>query len=503
MNTISYWFKSSKPARFRSLARSLSVDVLVVGGGVTGIVTAYLLQKAGVHVALIERGRIAARDSGHTTAHLTCVTDKRLHALVKDLGRDHGRAVWDAGAASIDEIERTVREEEIECEFSRVPGYLHAPVSGGQTDERTDLKKDARLANEFGFNAAYLDRVPFMNTPGVRLADQAKFHPLKFLFALARKTHGTESRIFEDSAVTKFDSKKKRAKANGHWINYDRVVLATNNPLLGEAGLVSGMFFQTKLALYSSYVVGATVPRGSIPIASFWDTNDPYQYLRVDRHGELDYAIFGGEDHKTGQARNTETCFRRVEKALLKLAPAANIDHRWSGQVIESSDGLPYIGPNEEDQFIATAYSGNGYTFGVTAAAMARDWITGVKNPWRDLFSPDRKIVRGGTWDYLRENKDYPYYLIQDRFRSPEGESLSAVKRGEGKILKLGRKKLAVYRDERGHVKKMSAVCTHMGCLVRWNQAESTWDCPCHGSRFGPKGDVLAGPAETPLAGAK
>ena len=503
MKSTSYWFDSAKRPRFRPLARSLSVDVLVVGGGVTGIVTSYLLRKAGLRVALVERDRLAERDSGHTTAHLTYVTDKRLHALVKHFGRDHARATWDAGAAAIDEIEHLVREENIECEFSRVPGYLHAPVTGGTTDEGPNLKKDAKLANEFGLNAAYLDRVPFMNRPGVRFGDQAKFHPLKFLFALAQKTHGDDARIFENSAVTKFDAKKKRAKANGHWINYDRVVLATNNPLLGESGLVSGMLFQTTLSLYSTYVVGATIPRGTIPIASFWDTNDPYQYLRVDRQRESDYAILGGEDHKTGQVRNTETCFRNVEKALLELAPAAKIDHRWSGQVIESADGLPYIGPNEDDQFIGTAYSGNGYTFGVIAAVMARDWITGAKNPWSDLFSPDRKAIRRGAWDYLRENKDYPYYLIQDRFRSPEGKSLSAVKRGEGKILKLGRKKLAVYRDQRGNVKKMSAVCTHMGCLVRWNQAESTWDCPCHGSRFGPKGNVLAGPAETPLAVAK
>ena len=500
MKTTSYWFDSSKRPRFRPLARSLSVDVLVVGGGVTGIVTSYLLHKAGLRVALLERERLASRDSGHTTAHLTCVTDKRLHELANDLGQDHAKATWDAGTAAVDEIERLVQEKNIECEFSRVPGYLHAPVSGGKVDERPNLKKDAQLANEFGFNAAYLGRVPFMNTPGVRFADQAKFHPLKFLFALAKEIHGDGARIFENSPVTKFDSKKKRAKANGHWINYDRVVLATNNPLLGESGLLGGTLFQTKLSLYSSYVVGAVIPRGSIPIASFWDTNDPYQYLRVDRHGASDYVIFGGEDHKTGQVRNTETCFRKVEKSLLDLVPLAKIDHRWSGQVILANDGLPYIGPNEEDQFIATAYCGNGYTFGVTAAVMARDWITGIKNPWRDLFSPDRKVIRGGTWDYLRENKDYPYYLIQDRFRSPEGKSLRAVKREEGKILKLGRKKVAVYRDQRGKVKKMSAVCTHMGCLVRWNQAESTWDCPCHGSRFGPKGNVLAGPAEAPLA---
>jgi glycine/D-amino acid oxidase-like deaminating enzyme/nitrite reductase/ring-hydroxylating ferredoxin subunit len=500
MNTKPYWFDSLKRKLFPSLNRSLSVDVLVVGGGVTGIVTCYLLRKSGISVALLDRERLASRDSGHTTAHLTYVTDKRLHTLAKDFGRDHAKAAWEAGAFSIDEIERITQQEAIECNFSRVPGYLHAPVAGGGRDERPHLRKDAKLANDFGFTAAYLDRVPFMNTPGIRFSDQAKFHPLKFLSGLAAKSLGVNAHIFENSAVAKFDSKKKRARANGYWVNYGRVVLATNNPLLGESGLIEGALFQTKLALYSSYVVSAKIPRSFIPIASYWDTNDPYQYLRVDRDGELDRVIFGGEDHKTGQAGNTENRFRKIEKALLRIAPEAKLDHRWSGQVIETSDGLPYIGPNEEDQFIATGYSGNGYTFGVTAAIMARDWIAGVRNPWCNLFAADRKSLRRGAWNYLRENKDYPYYLIQDRVRSSEGTSVRAVKRNEGKLLRLGRKKLAVYRDKKGTVKKMSAVCTHMGCLVRWNLAEKTWDCPCHGSRFSPKGKVLSGPAETPLA---
>jgi glycine/D-amino acid oxidase-like deaminating enzyme/nitrite reductase/ring-hydroxylating ferredoxin subunit len=499
MNTTPYWFDSAKGQKFRKLARSLSTEVLIIGAGVTGLMAAYLLRRAGLSVALLERERLAKRDSGHTTAHLTCVTDKRLHELVSDFGEQHAKAAWDAGTAAIDEIEQIVQEKNIDCEFCRVPGYLHAPISGGKSGERTKLQKDAKLAIKFGFNAAYLDSIPFADQPGVRFGDQAKFHPLKFLFALAREIEGGGSSIFEMSAVKEFDSKKKRAKVNGHWISYDRVVLATNNPVLGESNLIAGTLFQMKLSLYSSYVVGAKIPRDSVPIASFWDTNDPYQYLRVDRSDGSDYAIFGGEDHKTGQAKNTETSFRNVEKNLLRLVPKAKIDHRWSGQVIVSNDGLPFIGPNEEDQFIATGFCGNGFTFGAIAAVMARDWITGIKNPWSDLFAPDRKKVRGGTWDYLRENKDYPYYLIQDRFRAPEGKSLRAVKRGEGKILMLGRKKLAVHRDKHGRVKKMSAVCPHMGCLVRWNQAEATWDCPCHGSRFNSRGKVIAGPAESSL----
>jgi glycine/D-amino acid oxidase-like deaminating enzyme/nitrite reductase/ring-hydroxylating ferredoxin subunit len=499
MKTTPYWLDKIACPKFQPLARSLSVDVLVVGAGVTGILSTYLLKKAGLRVALLERRRIATRDTGHTTAHLTHVTDIRFHELVKNFGRASAQAAWDAGSAAIDEFENIVRQENIDCEFTRVPGYLHAPVNGGQSDERPDLKKDAKLASELGFDAVYLDSVPFMRRPGVRFSNQAKFHPVKFLVALAHIVHGDNAQIFEDSAVTEFDGKKKRAKVGKHWIGYDRVILATNNPLLGESGLVAGTIFQTKLALYSSYGVGAKVPRGSIPIASFWDTNDPYQYLRVDRHGEVDYAIFGGEDHKTGTARNTETIYRRVTRDFLKLAPEGKIDHRWSGQVITTSDGLPYIGGNEDDQFIATGYNGNGFTFGAVAAIMARDWCTGVKNPWRDLFAPERKKIRGGAWDYLRENKDYPYYMLRDRLRATEGKSVRSVKRDEGKILRISGKRVAVYRDGDGRIKKLSAVCTHMGCIVHWNQAEKTWDCPCHGSRFDARGEVLAGPAESPL----
>jgi glycine/D-amino acid oxidase-like deaminating enzyme len=223
VDTTSYWFDSVKRPKFRRLTQPLSVDVLVIGGGITGIVAAYLLKSAGLRVALFERQRLVARDSGHTTAHLTCVTDKRLYELVSDFGEQHAKAAWDAGMAAIDQIERIVQEGNIACEFCRVPGYLHAPVSGGQSDQRARLRKDAKLANKFGFNAAYLDRIPFMNRPGVRFRDQAKFHPLKFLFTLAREIDGDGSSIFETSEVKQFDAKKKRAKANGHWINYDRV----------------------------------------------------------------------------------------------------------------------------------------------------------------------------------------------------------------------------------------------------------------------------------------
>jgi glycine/D-amino acid oxidase-like deaminating enzyme/nitrite reductase/ring-hydroxylating ferredoxin subunit len=451
-------------------------------------------------VALTERGRLGHIDTGHTTAHLTAVTDQRLHKLVDNFGRDHAQAVWDAGAAAIEKVDEISGSEEIECEFTRVPGYLHAPRAGGKETDRGELQKDARLANEFGFDAAYLDSVPYMRRPGIRFSNQAKFHPLKYLAGLTQRIPGENSFVFEESEAQEFDEKKKRAKVNGHWINYGIVVLATHNPLAGESGMLSGMIFQTKLALYTSYAIGARIPRGSIPVASYWDTNDPYQYLRIDRRPDEDYAILGGEDHKTGQVEDTDTRYHRLEEALHTLAPGATVDHRWSGQVIDTNDGLPFIGESAPGQFIATGYSGNGMTFGTLAAMMAADWAAQKKNPWAELFAPSRKKFKGSAWYYIKENADYPYYLAKTRLTPAEGESLSDLSPGEGKILRLDGRKMAVYRDSGGKVEKLSAVCTHLGCIVRWNSAEKTWDCPCHGSRFRTDGSVISGPAETPLA---
>jgi Rieske Fe-S protein len=259
------------------------------------------------------------------------------------------------------------------------------------------------------------------------------------------------------------------------------------------------MLFQTKLSLYSTYVFGARVPGGALPIAMFFDTKDPYDYMRVDRHEDFDYVIFGGEDHKTGQVATEENCFDKLMIRLRKILPDARLENRWSGQVIETNDSLPFIGENAERQFIATGFCGNGITFGTLSAMMSRDWVTGAKNPWSELFSPDRKMIRSGIWDYLQENKDYPYYLIKGRLFRPEADSVRELQCNLGVIVKSKHGKVAAYRDADGKVHKRSAVCPHMGCIVRWNDAENTWDCPCHGSRFKPTGEVIAGPAESSL----
>jgi glycine/D-amino acid oxidase-like deaminating enzyme/nitrite reductase/ring-hydroxylating ferredoxin subunit len=496
----SCWIDTAPIKTFPALNRDVTVDALVIGAGITGVTTAYLLKKSGLTVALIERGRIAMIDTGHTTAHLTYVTDVRLRKLVENFGNDHARAAWDAGASAIDTIEMIVEEEKLDCRFSRVPGYLHAPIDGGSRNESDSLKQEAELADTLGFDATYLDAIPHFNLPGVRFANQAKFHPRKYLAGLIETIPRQGSDVFEQSEAGEFDAGKRRVKVNGHWIGFERVIMATNNPLVGLASVAKATLFQTKLSLYSSYVLGANVPRASLPIALFWDTLDPYNYLRVDRHADSDYAIFGGADHKTGQIADPANCFASLVPKLKEIAPNARIEHRWSGQVIETYDGLPFIGQNAEGQFIATGFCGNGITFGTISAVMARDWAADMKNPWKDLFDIDRKKIKGAIWNYLIENKDYPYYLIKDRLARAEADSVRELQPNSGMIIKSSKGKIAAYRDSKRKVHKLSAVCTHMGCIVRWNSAESTWECPCHGSRFKRTGEVIAGPAEESLS---
>jgi glycine/D-amino acid oxidase-like deaminating enzyme/nitrite reductase/ring-hydroxylating ferredoxin subunit len=499
-DTLPYWIDSARLPRFPKLERDETVDVVVVGGGITGLTAAYLLTLEGARVALLEREALAEIDTGHTTAHLTMVTDLRMTKLAKNFGREHAQAAWDAGLAAMAKIHSIIDDLNIDCDFAWVPGYIHAPIGQPTGNAAASFKEDASLASELGFDAQFMDEVPFVGGPGVRFSDQARFHPRKYLAALAQAIVDRGGMIFEHSAADTFSNDPRSVTSNRRTLTCKVIVLATHNPLVGNAGMVGATLFQTKLALYTSYVVGGRVKKGLVPDALFWDNADPYHYLRLERHSDHDVVIFGGEDHKTGQASDTRSCFDRLERTLRSMFDGIEMTHRWSGQVIETPDGLPYIGETSERQFAGTGYSGNGMTFGTLAAMMARDRATGQTNPWADLFNPARKKIKGALWDYVRENKDYPYYLIRDRFAGAEGRSLRALQRGEGKILDLDGERVAVHRSRTGQVTRLSPICTHMGCLVEWNSAEATWDCPCHGSRFEPDGKVLSGPAESPLS---
>jgi glycine/D-amino acid oxidase-like deaminating enzyme/nitrite reductase/ring-hydroxylating ferredoxin subunit len=499
----SLWLFETAESEYASLSKDLKVDAVIVGGGITGITTAYLLKRAGLKVAVLEKGRIANGETGHTSAHLAYVTDARLHQLTRTFGKDAAHAVWDAGLTAIHQIDELVRRHHLDCEFRWVPGYLHASwddEAGGKSD-RSGLERDWELATEFGYAAELLEAVPIAERVGVRFADQALLHPTKYVQGLAKQLPGGGGHLFEESEVDGCEASdgKQIVRCRGHKITCDHVILATHIPLQGLTSKAKAAVLQTHLAAYSSYVLSARLPKGSAASALFWDTASPYNYLRLQERDDHVLAVFGGEDHKTGQQPDTTEPFQRLERRWSRMFPSVRVGKHWSGQVIETNDGLPFIGELSPRQYVATGFAGNGLTFGTFSAMMIRDQLIGAANAWRDLFRPDRSTLRKGLWSYIKENLDYPRYYLQDRLARVEAETIDDVPIGAGRIMKLDGERVAVYRDEQNHVSCHSAVCTHMGCLVRWNSAERTWDCPCHGSRFTPTGQVIAGPAESPL----
>jgi glycine/D-amino acid oxidase-like deaminating enzyme/nitrite reductase/ring-hydroxylating ferredoxin subunit len=469
------------------LRQDLRTEVCVIGAGIAGISTAYLLAKAGKRVVVLEDGAVGGGETGRTTAHLSNALDDRYVELERLHGLDGARLAAASHAAAIDQIESIVRAEGIDCGFERLDGYLFVPPGESVDILHTELQA-ARQAGVTGVELLrWVPALTFNSGPCLRFPQQAQFHPLTYLTALVRAVERMGGAIHGKTRVTGVEPgpPARIMTDNNNTVMADFVVCATNTPV------IDWLVIHSKQAAYRTFVIGARIT-GSIPRALYWDTGDPYHYVRMAN----DVLIVGGEDHKTGQADDGSERLARLESWTRERFPVGPAEFKWSGQVMEPVDGLGYIGRNPGDKghvFVATGDSGHGMTHGTIAGMLITDLILGRPNEWEQLYDPSRKSLKS-TGEYARENlnvaKQYTDFITPG-----EVQSESEILPGQGAILRQGLKKFAMYRDERGTLHSASAVCPHLGCIVHWNSLEGSWDCPCHGSRFGTDGSVLNGPA--------
>jgi glycine/D-amino acid oxidase-like deaminating enzyme/nitrite reductase/ring-hydroxylating ferredoxin subunit len=485
--TDSLWMLTSGLSTPPTLAQDLRTEVCVIGAGIAGITTAYLLAKAGKRVVVLEDGAPGGGETGRTTAHLSNALDDRYHVLERLHGPEGARIAAASHTAAIDRIESIVREEGIDCGFERLDGYLF----GHPGDSPDTLTAELEAARRAGVaEVEWLDRAPlpsFDTGPCLRFGRQGQFHPLFYLNALIGSIERMGGRIFGDTRATGVEAgpPARVSTEAKHMVTADFVVCATNTPV------IDWLVIHSKQAAYRTFAIGA---RLTSPISRglYWDTGDPYHYVRLAG----DILIIGGEDHKTGQEDDGRDRFGRLEDWARQRFPIAAVEYSWSGQVMEPVDGPAYIGRNPGDKghvFVATGDSGHGMTHGTIAGMLITDLILGRTNEWARLYDPSRKTLRS-TIEYARENINVARQYI-DYVSPGELGSESEIRPGEGAVIRHGLKKLAVYRDEAGTLHRASAVCPHLGCIVHWNSLEGTWDCPCHGSRFSVDGSVLNGPA--------
>ena len=499
--SVSVWMATADTPAGPKLATDQACDVCIVGAGITGLTTAYLLAREGKKVIVVEDGPTAGGETARTTAHLAFYNDDGLSEVEKLHGTQGLRLATESHRAAVDKIESIARDERIVCDFERVNGYLFITRGGNGIDF---LEKELEAARRIGWeDLHFVDRAPlngFDTGKCLCAPNQAQFHVLKYLAGLAEAIRRNGGEIFNQTHVRSVvgGAPAKVETSQGRVITArDAVVVATNTPVNDRVAI------HTKQAPYRTYVLGLKVARGAVPHALYWETLDPYHYVRIqplDDDPTHEVLISGGEDHKTGQANDPARRYDELEKWTRDRFPEAKeVLFHWSGQVMEPVDYLGYIGRNPSDSdnvFIATGDSGMGMTHGTIAGMLLTDLIMGRPNPWEQLYSPGRlpKAVMTFVQENLNVAKEY-----LDLITAGEVKSADEIAPDTGGVMRRGLSKVACYRDAAGMLHERSAICPHLGCIVTWNGGEKTWDCPCHGSRFDPLGQVINGPANTNL----
>lgn len=486
----SLWIADTEDPGFGVLDGPVEADAAVLGAGIAGLTTALLLKSAGLRVAVVEADGICRATTGHTTAKVSA-----QHGLIYDMlnskfGEDGARAYAAANMAALDLIERLVREHGIDCGWERRPAYAYAE----QDSQVSQIEREVEAAQKAGLPARFTETtdLPWPVKGAVRFDDQAQFHPRKYCLALARLIDGDGSRLYQRTrALDVEEGSPCVVKTERHDVRAAYVVMATHLPFLDR-----GAFF-AKCHPERAYVLGVSLEQ-PVPKGMYISVERPTRSIRQHPFAGGELLILSGESHKTGQGEETERHYAALEEFARERFPVRTVDYRWSTQDYMPVDRVPYIGRlrhGSDRLFVATGFQKWGMTSGTIAGVVISDQILARENPWSELFNPNRVKPLASAKEFIKENANVARRFVGDRITRRPQVSLEELAPGDGQVTSMGGKRIAVSRDREGIVHAVEARCTHLGCIVHWNTAEATWDCPCHGSRFQVDGEVLEGPA--------
>ncbi len=487
---VSFWIDSTPTTAYPAFSNRLSVDVAIIGAGIVGLTAATQLKKAGKTVAVIESGHVAAGVSGHTTAKVTSLHQLIYADLIEQIGEPKARLYGESNQAAIEYVAALVEAEHIDCDFSRQSAYTFA-----EPDSELDkIKDEVEAALKLGLPASFVQEtsLPFAIAGAVKFDNQAQFHVRKYLLHLAQTLPGDGSHLLERTRVLKVEEDDLCQVITEHGvINARDVIVATNLPILDQ-----GLFF-AKTHPKRSYIVGAKIDPAKAPEGMFIGSGKGSHSIRTTPHEDGLLLLVGGEGHKVGTVTDTEACYQKLETYVRDRFGIDTLDYRWSNQDMVSFDQLPYVGqltPLSKHIYGATGFSLWGMSKGVMSGMLLSDLILGKENPYAELYEATRATPFLKP-DLIKNGMDVAARWVGDRFKNLQSSSLTEVSKGEGKLLTIDGDKIAAYRDEEGTVHAVSAVCPHLACIVSWNNAETSWDCACHGSRFSCDGKVLHGPS--------
>ncbi|MDQ1709441.1 MAG: hypothetical protein QOG49_826 [Frankiaceae bacterium] len=492
----SYWLDTTPATAWPALSGEARVDVAVIGGGIAGLTAAAEIKRRGMSVAVLEADRVAASVTGYTTAKLTALHTLKYAHLEQHFGAAGARTYAQSQQAAVDHVAARVADEGIDCDFERQAAYTYALTDA----DLASIKAEVDAATRAGLAASFVTdtALPYAVAGAIKVEGQAQFHPRKYLLHVAAAIPGDGSAIYERTRVTKVDEGSPcTIKTAGGAVVADHVIVATHYPILDRALLFS------RLEPHRDVVVAAPIDAAGAPDGMYISTEANTRSVRTAPYADgRRLLIVTGEPWKTGQEPDVESRYRKLADWTNEHFGVTEFTHRWSTQDNGTTDRVPYIGLlhiGAKNTYVATGFGGWGMSTGTLSGMLLADLVSGTANPWAALYDPRRVKPATEAKQFAAANFDVAKRFVADRLKTSYTDSLDDVAPGGGAIVRVDGEKVAVHRDDAGDLHALSAVCTHLGCIVAFNNAEKSWDCPCHGSRFAADGSVLQGPANTPL----